>query len=70
MVGLKGYNYFMFGVLNLAGLEISGFPVLMITLFFKKSFFLWKSPGSTSSAGFLVLQMTGSNISILIPETR
>ncbi len=37
----------LFGVLNLAGLNISGCPVLMITLFFKKSFFLWKSLGST-----------------------
>ncbi len=27
------------------------------------SVFLWKSPGSTSSAGLLVLQMTGSSFS-------
>ncbi len=63
MVSLRGYRSFMLGVLNLAGLEISGCPVLMITLFFKKSFFLWKSPGSTSCAGLLVLQMIGSSFS-------
>jgi len=63
MVGLRGSRDFRLGVLNLAGLDISGCPVLMITLLFKKSFSLWKSPGSTSSAGILVLQMTGSSFS-------
>ncbi len=64
MVGLRGSRSFKLGVLNLVGLEICECPVLMITLFFNKSFFLWKSPGSTSSAGLLVLQMTGSSFSM------